>query len=110
MTIIHGGNRMQANFTRKLPLIPLRGLAVFPYMVLHFDAGREKTVAALEDTMLGNQICFLVSQKDPRKNDLEPEDIHQVGTIARVKQLLKLPGDSIRVLVEGINRARIVSY
>lgn len=101
---------MQANYTRKLPLIPLRGLAVFPYMVLHFDAGREKTVAALEDTMLGTQICFLVSQKDPRKNDLEPEDIHQVGTIARVKQLLKLPGDSIRVLVEGISRARIVAY
>lgn len=90
-----------------LPLLPLRGLTVFPYMVLHFDVGREKSIKALEDAMLNNQLIFLVTQKDS-KTDMPGEDeLFRVGTISRVKQLLKLPGDTIRVLVEGISRAEI---
>lgn len=91
-----------------MPLIPLRALTVFPCMVLHFDAGREKTIAAIEAAMAGNQMVFLVAQKDARKNELLPGDIYQTGTISRIKQMLKLPGDSVRVLVEGLERADVV--
>jgi len=90
-----------------LPLLPLRGLTVFPHMVLHFDVGREKSIKALEEAMINNQLIFLVTQKDARNDFPGEEDIYKVGTISKVKQLLKLPGDTIRVLVEGINRAEV---
>ncbi len=93
-----------------LPLIPLRGITIFPYMVLHFDVGREKSIQALEEAMLNGQKIFLVSQKDAKTEEPEIEDIFQVGTICNIKQLLKLPGDTVRVLVEGENRARIEEY
>ncbi len=95
---------------RHLPLIPLRGLAVFPYMVLSFDAGREKTLAAIKEAMDRDQTCFLVSQKEASKNDLGPDDIYQIGTIAVVKQVLRLPGESARVFVEGVSRAKVLQY
>ena len=88
--------------------MPLRGLAVFPYMVLHFDVGREKSIAALEKAMIEDQELFLVTQKDAKDDDPGFDDIYHVGTVSKVKQLLKLPGDTIRVLVEGIRRGRIV--
>lgn len=90
-----------------LPLLPLRGLTVFPYMVLHFDVGRVKSIKALEEAMVNNQLIFLVAQRDAKTDDPEIQDLYEVGTIAKVKQLLKLPGDTIRVLVEGVSRARI---
>ncbi len=90
-----------------LPLIPLRGLTVFPYMVMHFDVGRDKSVAALEEAMVKDSHIFLTSQKDLKVEDPTPDDYFKVGTICKVKQMLKLPGDVIRVLVEGINRAQI---
>ena len=88
-----------------LPMLPLRGLMVFPYMVLHFDVGRKRSVAALEQAMLGDQRVFLVAQRDMDVDDPNVDDIYHVGTIATVKQVLKLPGDNIRVLVEGKSRA-----
>ncbi len=88
-----------------LPLLPLRGLMVFPYMVLHFDVGRKKSVAALEQAMLGDQRIFLVAQRDMDVDYPDVNDIYHVGTIATIKQVLKLPGDNIRVLVEGKTRA-----
>lgn len=88
-----------------LPMLPLRGLMVFPYMVLHFDVGRKRSVAALEQAMLGDQRVFLVAQRDMDVDDPNVDDIYHVGTIAMVKQVLKLPGDNIRVLVEGKSRA-----
>ena len=88
-----------------LPMLPLRGLMVFPYMVLHFDVGRKRSVAALEQAMLGDQRVFLVAQRDIDVDDPNVDDIYHVGTIATVKQVLKLPGDNIRVLVEGKSRA-----
>lgn len=96
--------------TRKLPLLPLRGLTVFPYMVLHFDVGRQKSVAALENAMVNNQEIFLVTQKEPEIEEADKNNLYQVGTVSRIKQLLKLPGDTIRVLVEGVNRGRIVKF
>lgn len=90
-----------------LPLLPLRGLTVFPYMILTFDVGREKSIKALDEAMINNQLIFLVTQKDAKNDAPEEEDIYRVGTISRVKQLLRLPGDTIRVLVEGVSRAEI---
>lgn len=93
--------------SRKLPLLPLRGLSIFPYMVLHFDVGREKSIRALEEAMINDQLIFLVTQKDAHTDLPGAEDFYEVGTISKIKQLLKLPGDTIRVLVEGLNRAKI---
>ncbi|QAT39379.1 endopeptidase La [Clostridium sp. JN-9] len=93
-----------------LPLIPLRGISVFPYMVLHFDVGREKSILALEEAMLNNQEIFLASQKKAVVEEPEEKDIYNIGTICNIKQILKLPGDTVRVLVEGISRAKIQQY
>ena len=106
-----GGPRILANTKKKrtqpvsLPMLPLRGLMVFPHMVLHFDVGRKKSVAALEQAMLGDQKIFLVAQREVDVDDPGVDDIYHVGTIAQIKQVLKLPGDNIRVLVEGRSRA-----
>ncbi len=90
-----------------LPLIPLRGLMVFPHMVLHFDVGRPRSVAALEQAMMDDQKVLLVAQKDAEVDEPGMEDMCRVGTIALVKQVLNMPGDTIRVLVEGQERAKL---
>ncbi len=92
---------------KTLPLLPLRGLTVFPFMTLYFDVGREKSIKALEEAMINDQLIFLVAQKDASTDSPGEEDIYSIGTISKVKQLLKLQGDTIRVLVEGISRAEI---
>ena len=94
--------------TKKLPLIPLRGLSILPKMVIHFDVGREKSVAALEKAMAKDQIIFLTTQKDVLQENPTISDIYVHGTITKVKQLLRLPGKTIRVLVEGVERGKIV--
>ena len=76
-----------------MPVLPLRGMMVFPHMVLHFDVGRPKSVAALEKAMTGDQKIFLVAQKDAENDDPTRDDLCRVGTIAVVKQALNLPGD-----------------
>lgn len=91
----------------ELPMIPLRGLTVFPNMVLHFDIGREKSINALEKAMITGQHIFLASQKDENTDLPTPDDFYHIGTICKIKQMLKLPGDSIRVLVEGMFRGSI---
>ncbi|PAV27707.1 endopeptidase La [Virgibacillus profundi] len=96
--------------TIQLPLLPLRGLLVFPSMVLHLDVGRDKSVQALEKAMMGDQTIFLAAQKKVSLNDPEPKDIYQIGTLAKVKQMLKLPNGTIRVLVEGIHRGEIIRF
>ena len=89
----------------RIPLMALRGLMIFPHMVLHFDVGRPRSIAALEAAMLENQRIFLVAQHDAEVEEPGVEDICRVGTIAQIKQVLNLPGDSLRVLVEGQQRA-----
>lgn len=89
------------------PMIPLRGLSIFPGMVLHFDIGREKSIKALEEAMEKDQHLFLVSQKEIDTELPTSEDFYHLGAVAKVKQMLKMPGDSIRVLVEGLRRAKI---
>ena len=95
--------------TLTLPLLALRGLMVFPHMVLHFDVGRNKSVAALEQAMMENQQIFLVAQKDAEEDDPGVEGLCRVGTVATIKQVMNLPGDSLRVLVEGESRAMLQS-
>ena len=97
--------RKKKNPMLHLPLIPLRGLMVFPHMVLHFDVGRARSVAALEQAMVEDQQVFLVAQRDGDVEEPAMEDFCQVGTVAMIKQVLNLPGDTIRVLVEGRQRA-----
>ncbi len=94
----------------ELPLIPLRGMSIFPYMVLHFDVGREQSIKALEEAMIHDQMVFLVSQKEAEISMPSTDDFYHVGTIAKIKQMLKLPGDTIRVLVEGISRGEITDF
>ncbi|TFJ93969.1 endopeptidase La [Lentibacillus salicampi] len=94
----------------QLPLLPLRGLLVFPSMVLHLDVGREKSVAALEKAMMGDQTIFLAAQKQVSLDKPESKDIYQIGTAAYVKQMLKLPNGTMRVLVEGLRRGEISRY
>lgn len=96
--------------TRKnysLPLIPVRGLVVFPEMVLHFDVAREISIEALSVAMETDRLIFLTAQKDISVEDPGRDDIYSIGTVARIKQMLKLPGGNIRVLVEGLKRAEI---
>lgn len=95
---------------RRLPLLPLRGLLVYPSMVLHLDVGRDKSVRALEKSMIDDHMILLCSQSEVNIEEPTEDDIYRVGTIAKVRQMLKLPNGTIRVLVEGVVRAEIVDY
>lgn len=99
--------RKKTNLT--MPVLALRGMMVFPHMVLHFDVGRPKSVSALQEAMMDDQKIFLVAQKDTDTIDPQMEDLCHVGTVATVKQVMNLPGDSLRVLVEGECRGELVS-
>jgi ATP-dependent Lon protease len=92
---------------KTLPLIPLRGISIFPHMVIHFDVGRDKSIQAIDKAMIDDTAILLCTQIDSKVDDPKADDFYRVGTIAKVKQILKLPGGSIRVLVEGINRGRV---
>lgn len=95
---------------KNVPLLPLRGLLVFPSMVLHIDVGRKRSVAALEHAMMNDNKIFLTTQKDLRVEKPEKEDLYMIGTYVSVKQMLKLPNGTLRILVEGICRGKIVHY
>lgn len=95
---------------REIPLLPLRGLLVYPSMVLHLDVGREKSIKALERAMVDDNQILLATQEDVNIEEPEHEQIYRVGTVARVKQMLKLPNGTIRVLVEGLQRATIEEF
>lgn len=95
---------------RRFPLLPLRGLLVFPSMVLHLDVGREKSVRALEKAMVEDNLILLCSQSEVNIEEPGQEDIFRIGTVANVRQMLKLPNGTIRVLVEGVERAEIINY
>ncbi|NLM48480.1 MAG: endopeptidase La [Epulopiscium sp.] len=94
----------------QIPLVALRGLTVFPKMILHFDVVRQKSIKALEESMVKGEPIFLVAQKEVEIEEPDIEDLYTVGTISHIKQILKLPNNAIRVLVEGHERGRIISF
>ena len=96
--------------TRKvvLPLLPLRGLSVLPYMTIHFDVGREKSIKAVEEAMNNEQLIFLTTQKDIKIDEPKPEEVYSYGTVSKIKQIMKLQNGNVRILVEGLSRGKIV--
>ncbi|MDP3269496.1 MAG: endopeptidase La [Legionella sp.] len=106
-------NEMKSNETvnmSNLPVLPLRDVVVYPHMVIPLFVGRGKSIKALEAAMLENKQIFLVAQRKSANDDPNPEDIYEVGTLSSVLQLLKLPDGTVKVLVEGEQRARAFEY
>lgn len=93
-----------SEINKKIPVVALRGLTVLPGMMIHFDVNREITVKAVEHAMLGEQVILVVAQRDEEVNYPKKEDLYSVGTIALVKQMIRLPGDILRVMVVGVER------
>ncbi|MEP0520870.1 MAG: endopeptidase La [Hyphomicrobiales bacterium] len=92
------------------PVLPLRDIVVFPHMIVPLFVGREKSIKALEEVMKNDKQIMLVTQKDSNDSDPKPEDIYEIGTLATVLQLLKLPDGTVKVLVEGASRARVTQF
>jgi ATP-dependent Lon protease len=101
---------MQETGTSSFPVLPLRDIVVFPHMIVPLFVGRDKSVRALEDVMKDDKQILLVTQKNAADDDPSPADIYTVGTVGTVLQLLKLPDGTVKVLVEGIQRARITEF
>ena len=97
----------EINLWEVMPAIALRGLTIFPNMIIHFDVSRQKSIVAVEQAMMQEQKLFLVTQKDVSVEEPMQEDVYTIGTIAVVKQVSKLPGGLVRVLVEGVSRAKL---
>ena len=93
-----------------LPVLPLRGMVLFPDMLLHFDVGRKKSMAALDYAMDNDQTIFFVTQKNIKENNPQVDDLYTIGVVAKVKQVLKQPGNVVRVLVEGLYRAKVTNF
>src|SRR5471032_924243 len=95
--------------TKRLPMMPIRDVVIFPYMMTPFVVGRESSVRALEEAMAGDKKIFLATQHDASIDEPKPNEIYHVGTIVNIVQSLKLPDGNIKVLVEGVERARLIS-
>ena len=95
-------------YAGKMPVLALRGLAIYPEQTVHFDVGRVKSALALEEAMKGDQMLFLVPQKSIVDDDPDLSRLYSVGTVVKVKQILKAQNDNIRVLVTGLRRAKIM--
>lgn len=91
-----------------LPVIALRGTTILPEMIVHFDVSRTRSIKAVEAAMLKEQKVFLVTQKDPENENPGLLDLYKIGTVAYIKQVVKLPKDVLRVLVEGVSRAELL--
>ena len=98
---------MQTNLPAVMPALALRGLTIFPNMMLHFDVGREASIKALDESMTSGQPIFLVAQRDMTVEEPKEADLYRVGTISTVRQILRLPGGNVRVMVEGVSRGRL---
>jgi ATP-dependent Lon protease len=94
---------------KRLPMIALRGVSAFPSMILNFDIERPISIAALDAAMNNDRRIFLLAQRDINVDEPEEEDLYTIGTIANIRQILRLPGGSVRVLVEGVSRASLIS-
>ena len=100
---------MESNLPVTMPALALRGLTVFPNMLLHFDVGREASIKALDEAMTTGQPVFLVAQRDLSVESPQLNDLYTIGTTCNVRQILRLPGDNVRVMVEGVSRGRMHS-
>lgn len=96
--------------TITMPVIALRGMTVLPKMILHFDISRSKSIAAVEKAMVGDQRVCLVAQRNPEDTDPGIGDLYQVGTVALIKQLVKMPNNVVRVMVEGMERVELLAF
>src|SRR5213595_2463677 len=94
--------------TRKLPMMPIRDVVIFPFMMTPFVVGRESSVRALEEALAADRKIFLATQHDAQVDEPKPNEIFQVGTLVNIVQSLKLPDGNIKVLVEGIERGKIL--
>jgi len=94
----------------ELPVLPLREFVVFPYMVLPLFVARERSIAAVEDALAGDRLILLVAQRDPENRDPEPDDLYRIGTVAMVMRSLRMPDGRLKVLVQGLAKARIESF
>src|SRR3984893_2421219 len=95
--------------SRRLPMMPIRDVVIFPYMMTPFVVGRESSVRALEEALAADKKIFLATQHDAAVDEPRPDEIYSVGTVANIVQSLKLPDGNIKVLVEGVERGKIVS-
>ena len=102
-TIVHGESH-------SYPVLPLRDIVVFPHMIVPLFVGREKSIKALEEVMKNDALIFLATQKNASDDDPAPDSIYEIGTLASVLQLLKLPDGTVKVLVEGLERAKAGKY
>jgi ATP-dependent Lon protease len=93
---------------RKLPMMPIRDMVIFPHMMTPFVVGRESSVRALEEALTGDRKIFLATQHDARTDEPRAEDIYKVGTIGNIVQSVKMPDGNIKVLVEGLERGQAV--
>ena len=101
-------NNAENNDYIDMPIVPLRGLVVFPDMVLHFDVGRKKSVSAIKTAMRGSDKIFLVAQRDPSVDEPSIDDLYDIGVICTIKQTIRIPNsDNLRVVVEGEQRAHL---
>jgi len=96
--------------TRAYPVLPLRDIVVFPHMIVPLFVGRKKSILALEEAMRSDTFILLATQKNASDNDPATEAIYEVGTLASVLQLLKLPDGTVKLVVEGAQRAKVVKY
>src|SRR6478736_5697604 len=96
--------------TRAFPVLPLRDIVVFPHMIVPLFVGREKSIKALEEVMRSDTFILLATQKNASDDDPATESIYEVGTLASVLQLLKLPDGTVKVLVEGAQRGKVLQY
>src|SRR3982751_2439293 len=94
--------------TRRIPMMPIRDVVIFPHMMTPFVVGRESSVRALEEALAGDKKIFLATQHDASVDEPKPAEIYQVGTIVNIVQSLKLPDGNIKVLVEGIERGKVL--
>ena len=97
-------------YTRIMPIVALRNMAVLPGMLVHFDVNRKKSIAAIEQAMHDDQMIFLVAQKDMRIDEPTVDDLYQVGCISQVKQIIKLPGGLIRVMIVGTKQQSVLEF
>ena len=103
-------NQSVLNIEEKIPAVALRGMTILPGAVIHFDLSRKKSILAVEEAMTDDQKIFLITQKDMQAEDPVYEHVYSMGTIAIVKQIIKMPNNIVRVMVEGMSRGRLLSF